>query len=255
MNLSLQDQLIADLARQCVIQIAPDEKMLIRPISEAYFKNPERLTKSKTNNDPILGFGASEIVNLLTPAALAICGVVVNQVIQEIRNKVKSEITTPVIQGLFTKIDTKNARKKVIQETEFTYSQLSILRNRIATHFNIAEISLLCMDLGINVEELEGDTLSAKSQALVNYCLRRDSLLMLITNCQCLRPETNWEWHADKKYIPEHVIVNNYRLSSEQLIRIREIALEKARQMLLPEDKAHLMADSLIGSLVTSYSN
>ncbi|MEU7835122.1 MULTISPECIES: hypothetical protein [unclassified Nonomuraea] len=38
-------------------------------------------------------------------------------------------------------------------------------------------------------------------------------------------------------------------LTPEQLARVRMTALEKARQMDLPEDKAELLADAVIGSL------
>jgi hypothetical protein len=40
-------------------------------------------------------------------------------------------------------------------------------------------------------------------------------------------------------------------LSDEQLERVRALALEKARQLKLPPDKADLLADSLVGSLAT----
>jgi hypothetical protein len=40
-------------------------------------------------------------------------------------------------------------------------------------------------------------------------------------------------------------------LSDEQLERVRELALEKAKQLKLAPDKAELLADSLVGSLAT----
>jgi hypothetical protein len=40
-------------------------------------------------------------------------------------------------------------------------------------------------------------------------------------------------------------------LSDEQLDRVRALALEKARQLKLPEAKAELLADSIVGSLAT----
>lgn len=41
-------------------------------------------------------------------------------------------------------------------------------------------------------------------------------------------------------------------LTKEQLAKVRQIALEKARQLSLPENKAQLLADSMVGSLVTA---
>ncbi len=52
------------------------------------------------------------------------------------------------------------------------------------------------------------------------------------------KPET-----ADEPKPPE--------LSDEQLEHVRKLALEKAKQLKLPPDKAELLADSLVGSLAT----
>jgi hypothetical protein len=41
-------------------------------------------------------------------------------------------------------------------------------------------------------------------------------------------------------------------LSDEQLERVRELALQKAKQLKLAPDKAELLADSLVGSLATA---
>ena len=41
-------------------------------------------------------------------------------------------------------------------------------------------------------------------------------------------------------------------LTDEQLQQVRMLALEKARQLKLPADKAELLADSLVGSLATA---
>jgi hypothetical protein len=40
-------------------------------------------------------------------------------------------------------------------------------------------------------------------------------------------------------------------LSDEELVRVRAVALEKAKLLKLPEAKAELLADSLVGSLAT----
>ena len=41
-------------------------------------------------------------------------------------------------------------------------------------------------------------------------------------------------------------------LTDEQLEQVRELALDKARLLKLPEAKAELLADSLVGSLATA---
>ena len=41
-------------------------------------------------------------------------------------------------------------------------------------------------------------------------------------------------------------------LTDEQLDEVRKLAIEKAKQLKLPKDKAELLADSLVGSLATA---
>ena len=41
-------------------------------------------------------------------------------------------------------------------------------------------------------------------------------------------------------------------LTDEQLEQVRALAIEKAKQLKLPDDKAQLLADSLVGSLATA---
>ena len=66
------------------------------------------------------------------------------------------------------------------------------LRDLLARHFNQEELRQLCFDLGIEYEDLRGDTRHAKAQALVAYCHRTDDLPHLITRCRALRPAVNW---------------------------------------------------------------
>lgn len=42
------------------------------------------------------------------------------------------------------------------------------------------------------------------------------------------------------------------RLSADQLAAVRRVALEKARELALPEPKADLLADAVVGSLASS---
>ncbi len=53
-----------------------------------------------------------------------------------------------------------------------------------------------------------------------------------------------------KKYSPADIETNQAQaLTPEQLLHVRQIALEKIRAMALSEDQAGLLADSIIGSL------
>ena len=65
-------ELIAELARGAVRSAAPQEAALFRATSDAYFKDPEKTLRGKSAREGMLGFGAGEVVQLITPIALAL---------------------------------------------------------------------------------------------------------------------------------------------------------------------------------------
>jgi hypothetical protein len=101
-----QAQLIAELSRDLVAQTAPQELPLFRPISEAYFKDPEKTLKREAGKDEMLGFGAGVAVTFLTPIVLAIMTQVVSFLIEEIGKSLRSEgssLTSDIVKRMFRK--------------------------------------------------------------------------------------------------------------------------------------------------------
>ncbi len=70
---------------------------------------------------------------------------------------------------------------------------LQVLRRNLEASFNLDELRGLCFELGINFENLRGDTLLAKTIELVSYCQRQRLLARLIEACLALRPEFDWQ--------------------------------------------------------------
>ena len=62
------------------------------------------------------------------------------------------------------------------------------LRDTITRKFDANEIVLLCADLNVDYDSLEGDTKEIKVQGLINYLNRRDRLPELLELCRQLRP-------------------------------------------------------------------
>ncbi|MBE2223923.1 MAG: hypothetical protein IAF02_20450, partial [Anaerolineae bacterium] len=58
--------------------------------------------------------------------------------------------------------------------------ELSQLRKTISQQFNLAEIRLLCADLGVDYENLSGDTRDEKALSLVEWAQRHGRLPALI---------------------------------------------------------------------------
>jgi len=75
---------------------------------------------------------------------------------------------------------------------------LALLRRNIESYFNLEELKTLCFDLGVNYDNLAGETLSGKSRELVNYCQRHNLLPDLLALCQESRPEVDWRQGIDE---------------------------------------------------------
>ncbi len=65
---------------------------------------------------------------------------------------------------------------------------LTELRDFITKYFDYNELRDLCFDLGIDHENLPGESKSAKARELVAYCQRRNRLDELEATCRRLRP-------------------------------------------------------------------
>jgi len=154
------DAVVADLARQLVVESAPEELPLFGATSEAYFESPEKTLERRGDKDEMLGFGVEAAVILLTPVALDVAKRVVLFLASEFQDAAKKESGQAIgdfVHGLFH-------RKEAKAEPE-------------------------------------------------------------------------------KEAPPA--------LTSDQLHEVREIAFARARQLDLPEDRAGLLADAVVGSLAT----
>lgn len=70
---------------------------------------------------------------------------------------------------------------------------LSKLRDQLMIYFNQSELRNLCFDLGINHEEVAGETLGDSARELVAYCRRHGMVDKLVVRCRELRPHVAWE--------------------------------------------------------------
>lgn len=102
------------------------------------------------------------------------------------------------------------------------------VRTQLATHFNLDELQTLCFDLGIQYDNLAGETLNAKTRELVKHCYRNDLLPGLIQRCQQMHAGVSWVKPADSNDIsllPEtwddpvqriHVLVKAFNRNRQQ---------------------------------------
>ncbi|MCI0561125.1 MAG: hypothetical protein MN733_21785 [Nitrososphaera sp.] len=104
-----ETQLIGDIARDLVTQIAPEELPLFRPIREAYFKDPKKTLKGQAGKDEMLGFGVGDAAILITPIVLGVATDVVKYIGEQLLQTIKQEgatLATEALKKLFKKFRT-----------------------------------------------------------------------------------------------------------------------------------------------------
>lgn len=75
-----------------------------------------------------------------------------------------------------------------------------LLREKIATCFDLQDLRTLCFDLDIVYDELSGDRLSAKVVSLILYMRKASRMENLIQSLKMARPEFEWpEWNHHKE--------------------------------------------------------
>jgi hypothetical protein len=70
---------------------------------------------------------------------------------------------------------------------------LSRLRQILAEYFNISELRGLCFDLGIDYENLPGETRSDFAREVLDYAKRHGQIPELFAKVKELRPHASWE--------------------------------------------------------------
>jgi hypothetical protein len=157
----VEDRFIAEVARDQVEQIAPQEAPIFPLLSEAYFQDPDKMLEAQ-GKDEMLGFGLEVGAVLLTPVVIT----VTKEVVEFVAGVVMTSLQT-------------------------------------------------------------------QSSSLINEYVKK------------MFDKFRREGEAKGKTLPPP-------LTREQIVRVREIALEKGRQLQLSPSQAGLLADSLVGSLATT---
>jgi hypothetical protein len=91
-------ELIVTVSRDLVAAVAPEEMALFRPISTAYFDAPDKL--SRKPGDDMLGFGAGEVVTVLTPVVLSVVADLLVYLRREVAQTAAKDATGAVDEGV-----------------------------------------------------------------------------------------------------------------------------------------------------------
>jgi len=79
--------------------------------------------------------------------------------------------------------------------SEIFYQDIDLvyIRKQLAEYFSNEELKTLSFDLGIEFEDLSGDTRESKTRELIKFCYRKGLLVKMLDLCQEARPHVTWE--------------------------------------------------------------
>jgi hypothetical protein len=136
----IDNRLVTDLARDLIVQVAPQEGPLFRPNSEAYFKDPQQALQRQAGKDEMLGFGDGGVVTFLTPIVLMVTTEVVKFLIEEVKKSAAAEgagIISEAVKSLFKKFRPKN--NKVPPLTPEQLDQVKKLATKKAIQLKLSD--------------------------------------------------------------------------------------------------------------------
>jgi len=229
------DAAIAEVARALVAQVAPQELPLFRTLSKAYFAHPDKPIPFDGGRDNPLGFGQGGRVSVATPAILAASSAVVSYVAGA------NGANTGPPQVLFAKVNPLEAQQATANVLAAAETDRVRLRDLLDTLFSLDDIRALCFNLGIDFDNLPGDTKVMRAQNLILYCEQRGRTDDLIRCARTVNPNMPWpapNTDADKPN----------RLSTAQLAYVFQVALKTLAKS-LPDVQAQQIAAAFVGSL------
>ena len=74
---------------------------------------------------------------------------------------------------------------------------LIYVQKQLAEHFDLSGLKTLCFDIGIDYEDLAGDTKTDKARELVKFVYRTGRIPEILKHCQELRPHVDWNRPAE----------------------------------------------------------
>ena len=85
--------------------------------------------------------------------------------------------------------DTESESPQTIVEPSRVFKDTTALRKAMHKTFNLSDFKLLCSDLGVNYDDLEGEMLEVRMQSLIDHFRRRKRYQELVQQLLKLRPE------------------------------------------------------------------
>lgn len=97
---------------------------------------------------------------------------------------------TNVIAALYDRVHRLESKRANIDND--TTRRLIAMRDCITNHFDLSEFKSLCFDMGINYDNLDGDSLEDKAREFVLLMNRLGRCPEIVAYCQKMRPNAKF---------------------------------------------------------------
>ena len=130
-------------------------------------------------------------------------------------------------------------------------NQQAMLRDLINDHFDNNDIRSLCFDLGIDFDNIPGETKNQKIESLILKSQRASNLHRLLQRCQELRPKVSWSVMnvTTTSSVQSRTPYHNLPRPNYARFVGREKELAWLRKSLSPNDRAWQIAITGIGGV------
>lgn len=131
MNSLVEDRIVADVARDQVALVAPQEEMIFGMISEAYFQDPNEALRRRDGKDEMLGFGVETGVVLLTPVILMVTKEVIEFLAAEVTKSLQTQsasLVNELVRKMFKKFRREEEGARENLPPSLTRDQISQVR-------------------------------------------------------------------------------------------------------------------------------
>lgn len=135
------NQLVGELSRDMLSEVAPQELPLFRAASQTYFKNPN--AAPRIGGDDMLGFGAGETMSLFAPYVLPAVAEVVKYLAGEIKKAFGEESASLIgekVKSLFKKYrNPDDSKNKVPPLTAEQLAQVQVIAMKEARRLRLSD--------------------------------------------------------------------------------------------------------------------
>lgn len=125
------NELVIEISRDLITQLAPEELPLFRATSQAFQQDAKCVLASQDGREEMLGFGLGDAVALLTPAVLAVVSGVVTFLLAEVAkatNAASASLIQETVRRLF-KSTRSPAQTSTTPLSTLTTEQLAQVRS------------------------------------------------------------------------------------------------------------------------------